>query len=876
MVQFLEIDKKWQEKWDKYKVFKVDNNSKKKKSYVLEMFPYPSGQGLHMGHSRNYAIGDVYARYKRLKGFNVLYPMGFDAFGLPAENAAIKEKTHPKEYTDKAIKNFTSQLKALGNSYDWDRVIKTCDVNYYKWNQWLFLKFYEQGLVERKKANVNWCDSCGTVLANEQVEEGNCWRCHNPVEIKPLEQWFLKITKYADELLKDIKKLDGWPEKIRIMQRNWIGRSHGTFVNFKLKDSKEIIQVFTTRPDTLWGVTFLVYAPEHPKVLEMVKGTKYEDKVKKFIEKVSKEDKYSRTADDKEKEGIFIGRYGINPVNNETVPIYTANFVLAEYGTGAVMAVPAHDQRDFEFAEKYKIPVKVVIQPREHGLDAENMVRAYIDDGIIVNSEERFNGLNNFEAIKEIINYLEEMGYGEGTVQYKLRDWLISRQRYWGTPIPMIKCKKCGYVPVIEEDLPIELPVKVEFTGKSNPLKTNKEFLKVQCPKCLGSAERETDTMDTFFDSSWYFLRYCNNKFNEGAFDIKSVNYWMPVDQYIGGAEHAVLHLLYARFFVKALRDMKLLNFDEPFSKLFTQGILYKDGAKMSKSKGNVVTQDEMIRKYGVDSVRVFLLVLAHPGKTVEWDDKGIEGAYKFINRVYGLKDKSKSESNRFDKHLTSKLNKFIKETGENIDSFNFNIALIKAQEFVNYLSKVKKDVSREVFEDAYKKFLIVFSCFAPHICEELYEYHNEGYISLAIWPKYYENKIDEKLDKEDEFISGFISDLHAILKLIKVENPKKLKVYTADEWKYETFRKFKELDSRNKSEVMQTLMIKGHEKDIAKLVPMLLKKGVDDVILDRKTEIKILKENSLDIQKEFKLKIDILEEDNGKALPFKPGILVE
>ncbi|MBU2639675.1 MAG: leucine--tRNA ligase [Nanoarchaeota archaeon] len=877
MIKFNKIDKKWQEKWEKYKVFKVKEDTKKKKYFCLEMFPYPSSTSLHMGHSRNYAIGDVYARFKRLKGFNVLYPMGFDAFGLPAENAAIKIGIHPKEYTEKSVKNFTNQLNALGNSYDWSRLVKTCDKDYYRWNQWLFLKFLENGLVERKKAPVNWCNSCGTVLANEQVEDGECWRCHNKVEVKALEQWFLKITKYADELLNDIGKLKGWPEKIRIMQDNWIGRSEGTLVDFKLKDSKdEKIQVFTTRVDTLWGVTFMVYAPEHPRVMELVKGTKYEDKVKKFIDKVVLEDRYSRADEDKEKEGMFTGRYAINPVNNEIIPIYIANFVLPDYGTGVVMAVPAHDQRDFDFAKKYKIPIKVVITPDDYELDAEKMIRAFVNDGKIVNSDEKFNGSRNREAIEEIVDYLEEMGYGKRTVQYKLRDWLISRQRYWGTPIPMIKCEDCGYVPVNEEDLPIELPLDVKFTGKGNPLLTNKSFIKTKCPKCGNDAERETDTMDTFFDSSWYFLRYCDPKNKEKMFDKRSVEYWMPVDQYIGGAEHAVLHLLYARFFVKAMGDMGMLHFDEPFTKLFTQGILYKDGAKMSKSKGNVVSQDEMIEKYGVDTVRIFLLGLAHPSKTVEWEEKGIEASYRFLNRVYNLKEREKSENNIYDKHLISKVNKLIKELEENIEKFNYNIALIKIMEFVNYLSKVKRNVSIEIYDEAFKKFLIMFSCFAPHICEELYENHNDGYISLANWPKCDENKIDLKLEKEEDFISNIMSDVNAVLKLVKIKEPKKLKLYTADNWKYELYEKFKNTESRDFKEVMEKVLVKGHEKDIAKLIPMLLKKGVDDITLDRKTEIKLLKNNLRDLEKEFKLKIEVLEEDNGKALPFKPAILVE
>ncbi|MAG45271.1 MAG: leucine--tRNA ligase [Nanoarchaeota archaeon] len=865
MKEFRDIEEKWQKRWDKDKVFEVDEN-KKNKCYVLEMFPYPSGSGLHMGHSRNYAIGDVYARFKRLKGFNVLYPMGFDAFGLPAENAAIKEGIHPKEYTDKSIKSFTNQLKALGNSYSWSRVVRTCDVNYYKWNQLLFLKFLEKGLVYRKKAPVNWCEHCGTVLANEQVEQGECWRCHNPVEVKQLEQWFLKITKYADELLKDLKILEGWPEKIKKMQESWIGKSKGVEIKFKIKDGEEL-KVFTTRPDTLWGVTFMVLAPENPKVMELVKGTEKEKEVKRFIDKVVLEDKYERTAEDTEKEGLFIGKYAINPVNGAEVPIYIANFVVAEYGTGAVMAVPGHDQRDFEFAKKYKIPIKIVIKPKEHELDAEKMMRAFVDVGVVVNSADEFNGMNNLEAIEEIGKYLEKEKFGKRTVEYKLRDWLISRQRYWGTPIPIVYCDKCVAVPLNEKELPIKLPEDIKFDGEGNPLLKKKEFLEVKCPKCKGNGRRETDTMDTFFDSSWYFLRYCDSKNEKEMFSKKKVKYWMPVDQYIGGAEHAVLHLLYARFFVKALRDFGLLNFDEPFLKLFTQGVVYKEGARMSKSRGNVVVQDDMIERYGVDSVRVFLLSLSHPGKTVEWDGKGIEGAYKFMNKVYSLKEKVKIKDNSKDKNVLSKLNLLIKNIESDFENFDFNLVLSKVMGFVNYLYKFRENLSEEVYKESVSKLSIVLSCFAPHVCEELY---GEDYVSLADWPQLNSKKIDLELENLENFVSSTISDINNVLKLVKIENPKKITLLVAEEWKYKLYEK---VLKEGKGDMK--FKVKGKEKESIKLLGMLKKKGLPKFILNQKKELEALESEKEFIEKEFKLKLEI-KKDGEKALPGKVQILIE
>src|SRR3989344_1250377 len=576
IIDFSKMEKKWQKKWVESGIFKAGENSKKDKYYVLEMFPYPSASYLHMGHVRCYSIGDIIARYKRMKGFSVLYPIGFDAFGLPAENAAIKDKIHPKKYTENAIKNIERLMKAIGLSYDWDRSLSTCDSSYYKWNQWIFLKMFEKGIAYRKKAPVNWCPSCKTVLANEEVINGKCWRCDSEVILEQLEQWFLKITDYADELLAGLDKIE-WPEKVKSMQRNWIGKSEGTKVIFELEGSKKNIEVFTTRPDTLMGVTFLVYSAQHPFVKELVQGTSHEKEYEGFIRKMSASQKLDA---EKSKDGFFIGKYALHPLNGEEIPIYASNFVLADYGTGVVMAVPAHDQRDFEFAKKYKIPIKVVIEPiGEKRIDSKSMKEAYIGGGKLVNSE-GFNDLESDEAKEHITKALEYKGKGGKVVEYKLRDWLISRQRYWGTPIPIIYCDDCGVVPVRDKDLPVILPEKVEFTGKGNPLAGNSKFLNVKCPECGGNGRRESDTMATFFDSSWYFLRYCDSMNEKKIFDEKKVDYWMPADQYIGGVEHAVLHLLYSRFFTKFLRDMKLLKFDEPFLRLFNQGIVHKDGQR--------------------------------------------------------------------------------------------------------------------------------------------------------------------------------------------------------------------------------------------------------------------------------------------------------
>ncbi len=765
------IAKKWQKKWEEKGIFRAKEDVKKKKFYCLEMYPYPS-ERLHMGHLRNYSLGDALARYKRMKGFNVLYPMGYDAFGLPAENAAIKNKIDPEKWTWDNINHIKQQQKDMGFSYDWDRQVQSCSEDYYKWNQWIFLKFYEKKIAYRKNAVVNWCPSCGTVLANEQVEDGKCWRCKNDVTEKELEQWFFRITKYADQLLKDIEKLEHWPERVKVMQRNWIGKSQGVEVKFRIKDSKEAISTFTTRPDTIFGVTALVFAVEHPMMLELIKRTKEEKKVMDFINETKKRTIKERTSEEIEKNGVFTGKYCINPANNEEIPIYVADYALMEYGTGAVMVVPAHDQRDFEFAKKYKLPVRVVITPKDHKLKAQEMEMAYVEEGVLVNSG-KFNGMNNLDAIQKISEWMENEKTGKRAIHYKIRDWLISRQRYWGTPIPMIHCSKCGIVAVDYKDLPVKLPKpeKCRFTGEGNPLETCMEFVNAKCPKCKGNAKRETDTMDTFVDSSWYFLRYCSPKYDNGPFERKKVDYWVPVNQYIGGIEHAILHLLYARFFTKALRDLGLFEADEPFSRLLTQGMVIKDGAKMSKSLGNVVDPAEITDKYGPDTGRLFILFAALPEKELDWSDKGVNGAYRFINRVYNMH--GMVENIKADERVLNRMHRTIKNATENMDTMEFNKVIVELYGYADYLSALEK-IPKEAFEN----LLLLLSPFTPHLCEELWEKTgNKGFISLEKWPGFDKSRISEKIEAEEQLIENTISDIRSVLKLVKTE-PKKSYLY--------------------------------------------------------------------------------------------------
>ena len=879
MTEFNKIAQKWQKKWEEAGIFKVSEDSKKEKYYVLEMYPYPSGSGLHMGHARNYSIGDSFARFKRMNGFNVLYPMGYDSFGLPAENAAIKAKSHPKVFTEKAIKNFVKQQKSLGLSYDWDRMVMSHSPEYYKWDQWIFLKMFEKGLAYKKTSNVNWCGKCNTVLANEQVHNGMCWRhSDTPVELKELDQWFFKITDYADELLTDIDNLN-WSEDVKQMQRNWIGKSKGTLIDFGIDESDKKLTVFTTRPDTFYGITYLVYAPEHPDVAGLVKGTEYEGKVKKFVEKVLLEDKFSRTDDNKEKEGMFIGKYAINPITKEKVPIYIANFVLYEYGTGAIIAVPAHDQRDFEFAKKYDIPVKVVINPHDFDLDASKMSRAYMGDGNMINSGD-FDGINNRDAIEAITKFLKKNKCGDFTTQYKLRDWLVSRQRFWGTPIPIIYCDKCGAVPVPEKDLPVKLPEDIKFESAKNPLVDYEPFVNAKCPKCGCDARRETDTMDTFVNSSWYYLRYCDAKNSDAIFDSKKVNYWMPIDQYIGGKEHACMHLIYFRFYTKFLRDLGLLNFDEPCTNMFNQGMLHKEGVVMSKSKGNVVLPEEVSDKYGIDTGRLFLMFVAGPDKDMEWNEEGVEGSFRFLNKFYGLLDKKIVKD--LDPKQESKINKTIKEVTSHIESFKFNLAIISLMDMTNYLH-TKDIVNKSVLE----RLVLLISPFTPHICEEMWErLGNKEFISLAKWPKFDESKIDESAESEEESISLLLADITKVMGLAKLDKLSKITVFVSESWKYGFFDKLKKKlsETRNLGEIIPACMIKGHEKEVGSLVPKLVKNEsrIPKVITSHKDEIKNLNENKSKIEEQFKCLVEIISADDStepkskQATPSKPAVLVE
>jgi len=745
-----EIEAKWQKYWEDNHSFKTVEDETKKKYYVLEMFPYPSGK-LHMGHVRNYSIGDVVARCLKMQGYNVLHPMGFDSFGLPAENAAIQRGVEPGKWTWANIAEMEDQLKQLGLSYDWDREVQTCNPDYYKWMQWIFIQFYKKGLAYKKENPVNWCPSCQTVLANEQVVDGCCERCKSPVGKKNLSQWYFKITDYADRLLDNLDKLEGWPTKVKTMQRNWIGKSIGAEIDFPIDGTDKLMKVFTTRADTLFGVTYMVMAPEHPYVMELVKGTEYEPAVLEYLDKVEHMNDIERTSTTNEKTGVFIGHYAVNPVNGKKVPIFISDYVLMGYGTGAIMAVPAHDQRDFDFAKKFELDIIPVVDPGTEEIDVNNLTEAFAAEGIMINSG-KFDGMNNKEAIEAVIEWLDAEGIGKKTVNYRLRDWLISRQRYWGTPIPMIYCEHCGWVPEKEENLPVLLPEDVEFTGTgASPLTTSAHFADCTCPVCGAKAKRELDTMDTFLDSSWYFLRYCDPKNTAEIFDKKKVDYWMDVDQYIGGVEHAILHLMYARFFQMALYDLGLVSMEEPFKNLLTQGMVNKDGRKMSKSIGNVVSPEEIISKYGADTARLFILFAAPPERELDWSDAGVEGSYRFLNRVWRLVadfantyqggDDAYIIKTAADKELNYVLNTTIKKVTEDVGGrFSFNTAISSIMELVNELYKYKEleDANQAFMKKAIETLVVILSPFTPHICEEMWE--GLGYTDSlhdVAWPAY-------------------------------------------------------------------------------------------------------------------------------------------
>jgi leucyl-tRNA synthetase len=748
---FKEIEPKWQKYWDKIKLFHADLSKYRNKYYCLMMYPYPSSS-LHVGHGRNYIIGDAVARYKMMKGLNVLTPMGWDAFGLPAENAAIKDNVRPHVSTERNIATMKSQLRQWGAGYDWAKEINSSQPEYYKWTQWIFLQLFKKGLAYKKKAAVNWCPSCNTVLANEQVVNGACERCDTKVTQKELEQWFFRITAYAERLLDDLNKLKDWPERVKVMQRNWIGKSRGVQIDFPVVDSNKILTCFTTRVDTIYGATYMVLAPEHPWIEELISDVQDKKEIISFVRRIRDEGVAKRAQLDVEKEGIFSGRYVINPMTNEKIPLWIANYVLMAYGTGAVMAVPTHDQRDFEFAKKYGLSMKVVIDNPKSPLNESDMKEAYIEDGVMKNSGQ-FDGISNKDAMEKIADYMESKRIGKRAINYKLRDWLISRQRYWGAPIPIIYCDACGIQAVPEKDLPVFLPEEVEFKphGES-PLKDVKKFVDTKCPKCGKKARREIDTMDTFVDSSWYYLRYLSSKDKKRPFEKEVANRWLPVDQYIGGVEHAIMHLLYSRFVTKVLYDLKLIGFDEPFGRLFTQGMIIKDGAKMSKSKGNVVSPDDLIERYGADTVRLYTLFIGPPEKDAEWSDRGVEGASRFLKRLYRLVcdilEKKKAEAGEIgdeaDKELRRMTHATIKKVTDDMEKdFHFNTAISSVMELVNeiYLTVGRKKGVSQSIKDAVKTTIVLISPFVPHICEELWNKIGEkDSIFRAKWPSYDEN----------------------------------------------------------------------------------------------------------------------------------------
>ena len=796
------IEAKWQKRWQADNLFKVVEAPDQKKYYLLEMFPYPSGK-IHMGHVRNYTIGDVVARYKRMRGFNVLHPMGWDAFGMPAENAAIANKTHPAKWTYDNIDAMRSQLKRIGFSYDWDRELATCRPEYYRWEQWLFLKMVEKGMAYRKESYVNWCEPCQTVLANEQVEAGMCWRCGKPVRQKKLWQWFFKITDFAEDLLVHCDMLPGWPDKVTTMQRNWIGKSVGAEIRFAVEGSDAMISVFTTRPDTIFGATFMCLAPEHPLVPELAAGTGQESAVTAFVDRIALQDRSSKAIESYEKEGVFTGSYCINPMNGRKMPIYTANFALMEYGTGAVMSVPAHDQRDFDFARKYDLPVIVVVSPPDEVLDGDTMPAAYTDDGSMVNSGD-FNGMPNREAMEAITDYMDKNELGKKTVSFRLRDWGISRQRYWGAPIPMIHCPDCGIVPVPESDLPIVLPEDADLLeGGRSPLPTLAEFARTRCPQCgREDARRETDTMDTFVESSWYFDRYCSPRCDTAMFDQAAVDYWMPVDQYIGGVEHAILHLLYSRYYTRVLESMGLVKFKEPFTRLLTQGMVCKettacpehgflfpeqvvDGPddtrtcsecgkpvtvgrveKMSKSKKNVIDPNVLLDQYGADTTRLFCLFAAPPERDLEWSDQGVEGSYRFLQRVWrlaerwlpavvdckGAPDDPSTLSGAF-KEVYRKTHETIKRVTQDIEErFHFNTVISAVMELVNTMQAIEEDTNaddagKQTVRFGLETAVLLLSPIVPHFCDELWEAlgHSQS-VLLSTWPDF-----DEAATIKDE-----------------------------------------------------------------------------------------------------------------------------
>ncbi len=924
---FQKIEKKWQDKWEREKIFEVKEDLSKKgkdKYYVLEMYPYPSSD-LHIGHLRNYSIGDSFARFKRMQGFNVLYPMGYDSYGLPAENAAINQGVDPAEWTDLNIKSIQQQQKHIGLSYDWRRMVYSHDPNYYKWDQWFFIKMYEKDLAYRQESYVNWCPDCTTVLANEQVLSGKCWRCSSEVKQKFLTQWFLKIREYAEELLDGLNQVE-WPEKVKTMQRNWIGRSEGSIIRFPIVGEDRTIDIFTTRSDTLFGVTFMVFAPEHPWIKLWVKGTEYEEDFENFYNEVTKQDKFERTDIEVEKKGLFIGKYAINPITKEEIPIYVGNFIIYEYGAGAVMAVPGHDQRDFEFAKEYDIPIKIVIQPFDYEIHEKKMIRAYEGDGTLVNSDE-FNGMENRSAIKSITKKLETLKMGEDTINYKLRDWLISRQRYWGCPIPIIYCDTCGIVPVPYEDLPVELPKDIKFAGKGNPLKTSVSFVKVQCPKCGKLAKRETDTMDTFVDSSWYFFRYCDPDEKKLPYKKDIADYWMNVDQYIGGVEHSVLHLLYARFFTKVARDLGLHSCDEPFQKLLTQGMINKahpfcpecetfakkaemhdkkckrcgseyilKSVKMSKSLGNTVEPIGIMNKYGADAARFFILFGASPKSGLEWSNEGVDFAYKFMRNFFHLLrepiEKVRAESSIRDELITYNLNKTIKVVTESYEKLAIRDVINHIILFFSDLTKYKDEGGlKEIFNECREKLTLLFHPIAPHTTEEIWELlGKKEFISLANWPSYNGSLLTVENEFKWKLMGNTVDDINSIKLATKKDKLKHINIIIAASWKFKFYSLLMSLieKSKNQGEIMKKIMQHDEFKTYAKFINQITAKILKNIgkypkyTLSTEEEYQFFKDMIPIIKKKFNSPINIVLESDSKeekasqSLPGRPAIVIK
>ncbi|MFP4117024.1 MAG: leucine--tRNA ligase [Candidatus Aenigmatarchaeota archaeon] len=876
-----EIERKWQERWEEEGIFKAEENSPKDNFYALDMYPYPSGS-MHMGHVRNYALGDVNARFRRMQGYNVLYPIGFDSFGLPAENAAIQRGKNPKDWTESNIKSIKGQMKRLGYSFDWSREIASHRESYYRWDQWIFLQLYKEDLVYKDTEEVNWCPGCKTVLANEQVVNNRCERCDAEIEKKNQEQWFFKITEYADELLEGLEDID-WPKKVKKMQEDWIGRSEGVELTFELADRDDSLEVFTTRPDTLFGCTFMALAPEHPLSEELAEE---KEEIRKFVDEIKKLDEKER----KGKRGIDTGLKAVNPVNGEKIPIYIAEFVLMEYGTGAIMAVPAHDQRDYDFAKKNDIEIVKVIEPEE-GL--KELEEAYTEEGVLVNSG-RFNGLKNEKAKEEITEYLREKDKAKETVNYKLKDWNVSRQRYWGCPIPIVYCDNCGEVPVPEEDLPVKLPEEdVAIDVKGSPLEHVQEFVQVKCPQCGGEARRETDTFDTFVDSAWYFLRFCSPRYEEGPFDPERARSWMPVDQYTGGIEHAVLHLLYARFFTKALSDLGLLEFREPFKRLLNQGMVLLDGEKMSKSKGNVVRPSEIIEDYGADVGRFFILSRSSPEREMNWTSEGVESAYKALRRFYNLYEAvyEISESHGKveeleDRYYLSTLHRSVKEMTERMENMEYSYAADVLDGLVSKGSKYLKEgngkAKKQVLGEYIEKLVRMFAPFTPHLSEELWEeMGREGFVSTADWPEAEKDKIDKEAEAAMELFGSMKKDIREIEKITSIEDPDEIKVIVAAPWKYKLYEKA--FEGQELSKIMQDEEIRSKGDKAASYFQELSKEHeLEELVLDSQSEAKNLKEVKDKIEEEFEAEVVVEKEGEsnevkaGKARPEKPAIVLK